>query len=135
MTGMRTRDLALLANADDVRISPNGRRVAYTVTTLDTKANRQRTRIWTADVDGTDAPRALTAGTWADTLPRWSPDGQQIAFARTLGPDAQGGVWVIPSDGSGDIRRVCEWPDGISELNWSPDGTRLAFVARCADPS
>ncbi len=135
MTGMTPRDLALLANADDVRISPNGRQVAYTVTTLDINANRQRIRIWIADVDGAAPPRALTAGTWADTSPRWSPDGLHIAFARTLGPDEEGGVWVIPSDGSGDARAVCEWPDGISELGWSPDGGRLAFVARCPDVS
>jgi dipeptidyl aminopeptidase/acylaminoacyl peptidase len=135
MTGMTTGDLALLANADDVRISPSGRQVAYTVTTLDIDTNRQRTRIWIADVDGAAPPQALTAGTWADTLPRWSPDGRQIAFARTLGPDALGGLWVIASDGTGEAGRVCEWPDSISELSWSPDGGQLAFVARCADSS
>jgi dipeptidyl aminopeptidase/acylaminoacyl peptidase len=135
MTGMTTRDLSLLANADDVRIAPNGRQVAYTATVLDTEANRQRTSIWIADVDGTAPPYALTAGTWADTLPSWSPDGRQLAFARSLGPDTEGGVWVTPTDGSDEETRVCGWPDGVGELSWSPDGTRLAFVARCPEQS
>jgi dipeptidyl aminopeptidase/acylaminoacyl peptidase len=135
MTGMTTRDLPLLANADDVRLAPDGRRVAYSVTTVDVEANRYRTRIWLAAVDGSAPPRPLTSGTRADTLPRWSPDGRLLAFARDLGPDAESGVWIIPIDGPGEATRVCGRPDGVSEMAWSPDGTRIAIVARDPDSS
>jgi dipeptidyl aminopeptidase/acylaminoacyl peptidase len=133
MAGMTARDLPLLAHADDVRVAPDARHVAYTVTTVDSEANRYRTRIWLAAVDGSSPPRPLTAGPWADTLPRWSPDGHLLAFARDLGPDVERGVWIIPVDGPGEATRVCGRPDRIDELSWSPDGTRLAIVARDPD--
>ena len=119
MAGMTARDLPLLAHADDVRVAPDGRHVVYTVTTVDTEANRYRTRIWLAAVDRSSPPRPLTAGPWADTLPRWSPDGHLLAFARDVGPDVERGVWIIPVDGPGEATRVCGRPDRVDELSAS----------------
>jgi dipeptidyl aminopeptidase/acylaminoacyl peptidase len=131
---MTTQDFTFLAHADDVRLAPDGRRVAYTVTTLNVAANEQRTRVWIADVDGSHPPRPITSGAIEDSLPRWSPDGTRLAFARDPGSDGERGVWVIPIDGPGEAILVCARPDKITELSWSPDGTRLAMVARDPDP-
>jgi dipeptidyl aminopeptidase/acylaminoacyl peptidase len=135
MTGMTARDLSILAHAGEVRVAPDGRRIAYTVITVDTEANRYRTRIWLADVNASAPPRPLTAGAWADTLPRWSPDGRSLAFARSAGPGEEAGLWIAPVDGPGEISQLCSRPDEITDIAWSPDGTQLAVVARVPDPA
>jgi Tol biopolymer transport system component len=65
----------------------------------------------------------------------WSPDGQLIAFQRTVDPSEYVNsrpctvrTWIIDADGS-DERELAELGDGCdAPPRWSPDGTRLASV-------
>jgi dipeptidyl aminopeptidase/acylaminoacyl peptidase len=107
----------------DPRISPDGRRVAFTRVWVDRDADAYRTRIQIADLEG-GAPRDLTSGS-LDSQPRWSPDGAFIAFVRgEEGKDAQ--IHVLPMEG-GESRRLTEVKGGASDPAWSPDGRRIAF--------
>jgi dipeptidyl aminopeptidase/acylaminoacyl peptidase len=132
VNGMRPDDIRLLATIDDVRVSPDGRRVAYALTTVDLDANAYKTRIWLAGAEGEEAPRPITAGTKADVSPRWSPDGTMLAWVSAR--DERPSIYVQAVEGPGEPVRVAEWHDEISELAWSPSGDRIAFVARVPDP-
>jgi Tol biopolymer transport system component len=67
--------------------------------------------------------------------PAWSPDGEQVAFQRTVAaPDLVNGrlctvrTWLINQDGSNE-RQLAELNEGCGvPVTWSPDGTRLANV-------
>src|SRR4051794_26059149 len=85
-------DLYALRFADDVVLSPDGVKVAFTVTQPDGEANRNRASIWVANTDGSDA-RQVTSGTKKDSAPVWSPDGTKIAFVSDRGKKAQ--VYVL----------------------------------------
>ncbi|MFC2023863.1 DPP IV N-terminal domain-containing protein, partial [Chloroflexota bacterium] len=73
--------------------------------------------IYSISVDGSGLQR-LTTG----IEPAWSPDGNQIAFARWQQPR---GMWVIDADGSGE-RRVFDWGE-TRWPSWSPDGSEILF--------
>jgi len=63
--------------------------------------------------------------------PRLSPDGDRIAFVRTIPTDdetKESTVYVVPADG-GDPRRFTVAEGEDSEPRWSPSGDRLAFVS------
>jgi dipeptidyl aminopeptidase/acylaminoacyl peptidase len=129
---MQPHDLGLIATAGEVRVSPDGRRVIYALTTVDLEANAYRTRLWLVAGSGDERPLPLTAGTKADVLPRWSPDGRLVAWVSTRRPETA--VYLMAVDGPGEPVLVASWADEISELAWSPTGDRLAFVARVRDP-
>ena len=84
---MLPEDIYELVNAGDPRISPDGSRVAFVVTAVDREANEYRGAIWVAPLDGSAEPRQFTSGERRDTTPRWSPDGNWLAFASNRGDD------------------------------------------------
>src|SRR5215475_1098799 len=101
---MRPEDVYALTGVGDPRLSPDGARVAYVVTRIDREANRYRSAIWLAPLDGSEQPRQLTSGERTDGSPRWSPDGRWLAFVSNRGDDdeeakAPAQLYVLPSDG------------------------------------
>jgi len=109
----------------DPQLSPDGKWVAYAVTTISLADNRGVARIWLADL-ATGASRQLTQGPGSDRSPRWSPDGQTLAFISTRQNGPQ--VWVLGL-GGGEARRVSSLPDGVGELYWAPDGKSVLVVS------
>jgi len=70
------KDLATMERVGDPRVSPDGRRVIYAVTTTDWAGNKNQTGLWMADVDGATAPRRLPISDGGVSSARWAPDGQ-----------------------------------------------------------
>jgi dipeptidyl aminopeptidase/acylaminoacyl peptidase len=121
-----------MTRVGSVEVSPDGRRVLYTVTELDWDDNERDTRLWIADLDGSDA-RPFTAEE-GDGGARWSPDGRWIAFLRSAGEesDADGRqLWLIRTDG-GEARQLTQHETSVGRYEWTPDSERLVFVA--SDP-
>ena len=73
-------DIANLKQVSTPQISPDGKSVVYVVTTPVAAGKHKNAHIWIASTDaqGSARPFAMSEGT--DTDPRWSPDGQSIAF-------------------------------------------------------
>ena len=114
---------------DDENLCPDGSRVAFVVRDWAADQPKPVARIWMAPLDGGDAT-AITAGPGNDTHPRWSPDGQQLAFLSTRDGDKDGGkaqIYLTPADGE-TPRRLCTLPNGVESFAWSPDGTRIALL-------
>src|SRR5437763_15853069 len=84
---MQPDDVHELVNAGDPRISPDGGRVAYTVTEIDKDATECRSAIWVAPLDGASEPSRFTPGARRDPTPRSPPDGKGLPFAANRGGD------------------------------------------------
>jgi dipeptidyl aminopeptidase/acylaminoacyl peptidase len=123
---VRAEDLALLQLASDAQIAPDASAIAYVVTTMDLEADRYRSAIWLARTDGSP-PRRFTSGTHRDTMPRWSPSGEELAFLSDRTGSDQ--LWVIPRNG-GEARQVTNFVEPVTGFAWSPDGQRIAVVTR-----
>jgi dipeptidyl aminopeptidase/acylaminoacyl peptidase len=130
---MQPDDVYELTGVGDSRLSPDGSRVAYVVSTIDREASEYRSTIWVASLDGSTEPRAFTSGEKRDGSPRWSPDGRWLAFVSNRGDDkAQGQIYVIPAEG-GEARKLTDLKESAADLTWSPDSTRIAFTSRVRD--
>ena len=122
---IRFEDYIALKAVSDPQLSPDGKWVAYTVSTPSLQDNRNVARVWVAEV-ATGRSRQLTGGPGSDRQPRWSPDGKTLAFISTREGGAQ--VWLLPIAG-GDARKVSSLADGASDPLWLPDGSGLLVVS------
>ncbi|HEY8460126.1 MAG TPA: S9 family peptidase, partial [Blastocatellia bacterium] len=108
------------------QLSPDGKRIAYTISEWDREENRRVSHIWLVSSDGGPTTK-LTTGDKGETSPQWSPDGANIAFLADRDKGTQ--VWVIPVDG-GEADKVTNEENDIQSFQWSPDGATIAFVTR-----
>ena len=130
---MLPEDIYELVNAGDPRVSPDGSRVAFVVTAVDRESNEYRGAIWIAPLDGSEEPRRFSSGERRDTTPRWSPDGDWLAFASNRGDEKTPmNLYVIPAVG-GEARKLTDQKESVEEISWSPDSKRIAFGARVRD--
>jgi dipeptidyl aminopeptidase/acylaminoacyl peptidase len=126
-----TRLLDGRVSAGGPAVSPDGRRIAFVVATVDLAENTTTSRVWLTGPTGDPAP--LTAGPH-DAGPVWSPDGRWLAFGSRRGEkDKEATLHVLPVEGPGELRTVVAMPDGIADVTWSPDGKWLAFTSRTRD--
>ena len=100
---MEARDLTRIKFISDPRVSPDGRRVAFVVTTLSEEKDEYSSNIWLVEVAGGE-PRRFTTGPKRDTAPRWSPDGSHIAFISDREPKKKGQLYVISVNGGEPVR-------------------------------
>jgi dipeptidyl aminopeptidase/acylaminoacyl peptidase len=124
---VQIEDLAAIKTVASPQLSPDGSRVAYTLVEVLVDDDRYRSTIWVVPTRGGD-PRPLTQGPRRDFAPRWSPDGQSLAFLS----DRDGGppqLYLIPADG-GEAHKLTALDRGAGLAVWSPDGSRIAFPAR-----
>jgi dipeptidyl aminopeptidase/acylaminoacyl peptidase len=123
---MTLDDLFAFKRVSDPQISPDGKLVAYVVTTVDLPGNKTSSAIWLAPADGKGEPRLFINSGKKDRHPRWSPDGKRILFESTRSGDGQ--LWVIDLDG-GEARQLTTISTSAGNALWSPDGKLIAFVS------
>ena len=110
----------------DPQPSPSGQQVAYVRRVGDWDTAQRHREVWVVAADGS-LDRPWSTGLFNDTHPRWSPDGQWLAFLTDRGKDGEQ-VWIL-STGGGEARPVTEIAGGLSRFEWAPDGGGLFVTA------
>ena len=82
----------------------------------------QQRHIYIMRTDGTNQ-RDLTPDTYRHAWPRWSPDGQRIAFTSRRTGDYE--LWLVNRDGS-NLQQVSQ-SNGGHYSPWSVDGNMIAY--------
>lgn len=112
------------------RVSPDGKRVVYTVSDAAMTADKSEyvNQIWLATI-ATKQNTQLTFGDKSSFNPKWSPDGNWIAFVSNR-KDNKNNIYLLSLNG-GEAEALTDVKTGVSNFAWSPDGKSIAF--RMAD--
>ncbi|MBM4218801.1 MAG: S9 family peptidase [Gammaproteobacteria bacterium] len=123
--GLTAADLASIARLSEPALSPDGRRVVYTLRETDLAADRGRTDLWLLDLDGGAAPRRLTSHPENDGTADWAGSNRGVFFLSSRSGSAQ--VWYLPLAG-GEATQVTELPLDVESFRASPRGDRLVVA-------
>ncbi len=103
--------------------SPDGRRIVFVNRAGDGPAS-----IWMVNADGLN-PRLVYAGPNTIVAAAWSPDGERIAYAMSVGAPQEYEIFTMNTEGKAHIR-ISQGLQGIGgSLDWSPDSKSLLIYA------
>ena len=122
---IRIDDLYKIRVPSEPCVSPDGKRVVFTVDRMDKKDKKYYRNIHIVGTNGKNK-RQLTFGQRNDHSPAWSPSGTTIAFISKRETTSQ--IWLLPMDG-GESRPLTRLSRGaVSHIRWSPDGRNILFL-------
>lgn len=116
-------DYFALKELSDVRISPDGKWVAYVVSSSDEAKDESSTYIYTVPFAGGDPTQITFSG--KDEHPAWSPDNKSLAFLSSRNKTPQ--VYLLSRAG-GEAYPITDVEQGVDDFQWSPDGKKLLLV-------
>jgi serine/threonine-protein kinase len=105
------------------RLSPNGRRIAFTALT---SINAETADISTYDITTDRAERASFEP--YSVAPIWTPDGLRVSYTSTDGPAWR--LLSVPADGTTPPQLLVESRNQVYGAGWTPDGRTLLYLER-----
>ncbi len=101
----------------DPRLSPDGRRVAVTIT-------QNTDNIWVYDIPTETLTQLTFEG--SNSMPVWTPDGARLTFSSSKAGPLN--LFWKPADGSGSDERLAASEQPQAAQSWSADGRMLLYV-------
>lgn len=132
-------DYYRLQNISDPQISPDGKWIVYTLSTVDTVKDKRNRDLWMISWDGKDNVQ-LTNGPGSESSARFSPDGKYISFTATREDDdddkeeKKPQVYLLDRRG-GEAKKLTDVKGDIEEYTWKPDGSGILLVMKDPDYS
>ncbi|MFA7418322.1 MAG: S9 family peptidase [Melioribacteraceae bacterium] len=114
-------DLWNVKRLGNYTVSPDGKLIAFAVTSYNMETNKGNSDIWIMNSDGTGL-KPLKNSEAGESAPKFSPDGKKIAY------EMKGQIWLCDLDGKNDEQLTTLYT-GASGLVWHKNGKGILFVS------
>ena len=128
---MQPKDLYRLQTISDPQVSPDGKWISYSLSSVDTTKDKRNSDLWMVSWDGKESVQ-LTNSPDAESRARFSPDGKYITFVSARQGATKGQIWLMDRRG-GEAKKLTDLKTDLEEYAWSPDGKKMAFALRDPD--
>ncbi len=123
--GLTAADLVSLSRLSEPALSPDGRRVVFTLRETDMANDRGRTDLWLLELDGDAPARRLTSHAENDGAADWAGSDRGVYFLSSRSGTPQ--VWYLPL-GGGEATQVTWLPLEVTSFRASPRADRLVVA-------
>jgi dipeptidyl aminopeptidase/acylaminoacyl peptidase len=127
---MTFEDMMHMKRLGDTAVSPDGKWLAYSVTTVNLEQNTKTAELWMQAIAGGE-PKPLSVAHPGDSGLQFAPDGKRILFLS--GRTGAQQIWMAGFDAAtGETahpRKLSNLDLGIDSAIWSPDSKSIVFTA------
>src|SRR5215472_12681393 len=127
---MTFEDMMNMKRLGETAVSPDGKWLAYSVTTVDLDKNTKTPELWLQKIEGGD-PLKISVAQPADGGPEFAPDGKRILF--TSSRDGSQQVWLAdfdPATGATvTAKKLTSIATEADNAKWAPDGKSIVFTS------
>ncbi|MBN2280566.1 MAG: S9 family peptidase [Candidatus Marinimicrobia bacterium] len=125
------QDSKRVLNLDDIlackrlgalALSPDAKKVAFTVTWVNEKENSMHTEIYVMNNDGSGL-KQITDNEKSSRSPKWSPKGDKLAYIH------DGQIWTVDKNLENPTQVTSHY-SGAGSFEWAPNGNLIAFESR-----
>ncbi|MGA3129519.1 MAG: S9 family peptidase [Terracidiphilus sp.] len=132
---MTFEDMMRMKRLGDTAVSPDGKWLAYSVTTVDLEKNTKTAELWLQAIAGptseSSVPFKLGVAQPGDSGVQFSADGKQILFIS--GRTGANQIWLADFEtatgAATHLHKLTNLDLGIDNAKWSPDGHSIVFTA------
>jgi len=127
---MTFEDMMAMKRLGETAVSPDGKWLAYSVTTVNLEQNTRTAELWLQKVEGGD-PIPLAVARPGDSGPQFSPDGHSVLFLS--GREGGQQIWLADFDSAtgatSNAKKLTTISTEADNAQWSPDGHSVGFTS------
>ncbi len=127
---MTFEDMMKMKRLGETAVSPDGKLLAYSVTTVDLKQNTKTAELWVQAIAGGE-PQKLVVAKPGDGGPQFAPLGNRILFLS--GREGGQQVWLADFDSAtgatSNAKKLTSIATEADNAQWSPDGKSIVFTS------
>ncbi|MEO6455815.1 MAG: S9 family peptidase [Ginsengibacter sp.] len=127
---IKVTDMLQIKSVNNITITDDGSRAAFTVLSIEPDTakweHKYVTQVWVVATNGSQ-PRQITFVKEGASQPKWSYDGKQLAFVRSV--DGKPQIFLLGFDG-GEAVQLTKFKYGAGNPEWSKDGKHILFTSQ-----
>jgi dipeptidyl aminopeptidase/acylaminoacyl peptidase len=127
---MTFEDMMQMKRLGETAVSPDGKWLAYSVTTVDLEKNTKTPELWLQQIAGGE-PMKIAVAQPGDGGPEFAPDGKRILF--TSSRDGGQQIWLADFDAAtgaaSNPKKLTTILTEADNAKWSPDGKFIVFTS------